>query len=121
MATTKEDLRQKLEEERHRILAEIDSLQYLHADGLAITTENDHYSNHMADLATDTFEEEKGLALEGNLRRLLRDTEEAIHRFDEGTYGICSNCGQPIPIERLEAMPEATLCIDCKRKQEAGR
>ncbi len=118
MATTLESLRQKLEQERARILEEIDSLSYIHADGLGTTTENDHYSNHIADVATETFEEEKGLALEMNLRRLLQATEEALQRFDRGTYGICSNCGKPIPLERLEALPEATLCIDCKRRQE---
>jgi len=119
MAVTKESLRERLLEERQRLLEEIDALGYLHADGLGTTTEYEHYSNHMADIATETFEHEKDLALEQNLRRQLQMTEEALRRFDQGRYGICANCGEPIPMERLEALPQATLCIRCKRQEEA--
>ncbi len=119
MAITLQSLREKLVQERARLLEEIDSLSYIHSDGLGTTTENDHYSNHIADVATETFEEEKGLALEWNLRRLLQETEDALRKFEQGTYGICANCGRPIPLERLEALPHATLCVQCKRLQEA--
>ena len=44
--------------------------------------------------------------------------EGALKRIEAGTYGICENCGRPINIERLEAMPWVTLCIDCKREAE---
>lgn len=118
MDTTKEALRQRLLEERQRLLEEIDAMGYLHSDGLSTTTEYEHYSNHMADIATETFEHEKDLALEMNLRRQLRATGEALRRMDEGSYGICANCGEEIPLERLEALPYATLCIRCKKKQE---
>ena len=46
--------------------------------------------------------------------------DAALQRIEAGTYGKCVNCGAPIPEERLEAMPWATLCIDCKRKEERG-
>ncbi len=118
MAATREELRQRLLEEREKLLDEIDALGYLHSDGLGTTTEYEHYGNHMADIATETFEHEKDLALEMNLRRQLQMTEDALRRMDDGTYGICSNCGEPIPLERLEALPQAILCIRCKRKQE---
>ncbi len=118
MATLKEDLRERLLEDRNRLREEIDALAYLHADGLGTTTEYEYYGNHMADIATETFEHEKDLALEWNLRRQLQMTDEALHRFEEGTYGICANCGQRIPLERLEALPQATLCIRCKRLEE---
>lgn len=119
MKTTMKEMRQRLLEERERLLEEIDALDYLHSDGLSTTTEYEHYGNHPADIATETFEHEKGLALEMNLRRQLQMTEDALRRFDAGTYGVCSNCGEPIPIERLDALPQADLCIKCKRKQEA--
>lgn len=119
MAITLQSLREKLQQERAQILEEIDALAYLHAEGLGITTENKHYSNHPADIASETFEQEKDLALEMNLRRLLQMTTEALRRFDQGTYGICSNCRQPIPLDRLDAVPHATLCVKCKMRQEA--
>lgn len=71
-------------------------------------------SNHIADNATDVMEQEKDLALSSNLRDRLRDTEHALERLDEGTYGICERCGKPISPERLDALPSATLCIECK-------
>ncbi|MHB0870710.1 MAG: TraR/DksA family transcriptional regulator, partial [Chloroflexota bacterium] len=114
----KEEMRERLLGERRKLLEEIDALGYLHADGLSTTTEYEHYGNHMADIGTETFEHERDLALEINLRRQLQATEDALRRFAKGTYGICSNCGQPIPLERLEALPQATLCIRCKRQQE---
>lgn len=53
-------------------------------------------------------------------RKLMSKIEEAIQRIDDGEYGICESCGEDISIERLEARPVTTLCIDCKKKQEAG-
>jgi DnaK suppressor protein len=49
---------------------------------------------------------------------VLAEIEAALKRIDDGTYGICTNCGKEIPPERLEARPWATLCIDCKRQRE---
>lgn len=51
-------------------------------------------------------------------RRLLSKIDEAIARIDDGTYGICEDCGEEIGIKRLEARPVTTLCIDCKTIQE---
>jgi len=52
-----------------------------------------------------------------NLQEQLIDVNKAVERIDEGIYGICTNCGQPIQAERLEALPSAELCIDCQRKE----
>ena len=49
-----------------------------------------------------------------------RTSTRRSKRIEDGTYGTCENCGQAIDVERLEAMPWATLCIDCKRKAERG-
>jgi RNA polymerase-binding protein DksA len=75
---------------------------------------------HMADTATETVEREIGNTLELHDERLLVAIDAALGRIEAGTYGKCVNCGAQIPEERLEAMPWATLCIDCKRKEERG-
>ena len=67
--------------------------------------------------ATESFELEKRLALEKRLRDLLAETEHALHKFDERTYGLCDSCGQPIDPARLEALPQANLCLSCKAQQ----
>jgi DnaK suppressor protein len=75
---------------------------------------------HMADTATETVEREIGNTLEEHDERLLEAIDAALQRIESGTYGKCVNCGAQIPEERLEAMPWATLCIECKRKEERG-
>jgi DnaK suppressor protein len=75
---------------------------------------------HMADTATETVEREIGNTLEEHDVRLLGAIDAALQRIETGTYGKCVNCGAQIPEERLEAMPWATLCIECKRKEERG-
>lgn len=68
-----------------------------------------------ADTATVTVDREVDYTLEGHSERVLQEIEAALQRIEEGTYGLCQNCGKPIAEERLEAMPYATLCIECKR------
>jgi DnaK suppressor protein len=75
---------------------------------------------HMADTATETLGREIDYTLEESDARLLAAIDQALTRIDAGTYGVCVNCGAQIAPERLEAMPWATLCIDCKRKEERG-
>jgi DnaK suppressor protein len=75
---------------------------------------------HMADTATETVGREIDYTLEEADVRLLGAIDGALARIDEGTYGVCVNCGAQIAPERLEAMPWATLCIDCKRREERG-
>lgn len=67
--------------------------------------------------ATESLELERRLALEKQIREQLADVEAALVKFDEGTYGNCENCGQPIAPERLEALPQAKLCVACKELQ----
>ena len=75
---------------------------------------------HMADVATETFDRELDYTLEDNDQTVLAEIDAALKRIDEGTYGICTGRGEQIPAERLEAMPWAALCIDCKREVERG-
>ena len=67
--------------------------------------------------ATESFELEKRLALERQIRDQLVEVEHALAKFEEGTYGLCDNCGQSIDPARLEALPQATLCLNCKALQ----
>ena len=71
--------------------------------------------------ATESFELEKRLALEKQIKDQLAGIEHALHKFDEGTYGSCDNCGQPIDPARLEALPQASLCLSCKAKNAKGK
>jgi RNA polymerase-binding transcription factor DksA len=73
--------------------------------------------NHLADTASETYERELDEGLEQDAQGQLREVEAALQRLEEGTYGTCSACGKAIPVERLEAVPWTTLCIDDARKQ----
>jgi DnaK suppressor protein len=64
--------------------------------------------------ATETLELEKRLVLENRIRQELAGIEHALEKFEKGTYGLCDNCGKPIAPERLEALPQASLCMECK-------
>jgi DnaK suppressor protein len=75
--------------------------------------------DHIADSATETFMRELDEGLEENADHILAEIEAALARIDDGTYGRCAKCGQPIATERLEAVPYATLCIDDKRALES--
>lgn len=75
------------------------------------TGELSHYDNHPADMGTEQFERGKDLALNEHAEKELEDINEALHAIDEGTYGICTECGEDIPFERLQAMPETDRCV----------
>lgn len=67
--------------------------------------------------ATESFELERRLTLEKRLRDQKADVEHALQKFEDGTYGLCDNCGKPIAPARMEALPRASLCLDCKARQ----
>lgn len=72
--------------------------------------------NHLADTASETYERELDEGLEEDAQAQLREVEAALGRLEAGEYGTCSACGKAIPVERLEAVPWTTLCIDDARK-----
>lgn len=74
------------------------------------------YGNHMADDAAYAYEQTKSLSLEQNTKGLLIQVNEALHRFSDGTYGVCTDCGQSIDPARLEAIPYTSRCIRCAQK-----
>jgi RNA polymerase-binding transcription factor len=71
-----------------------------------------------ADSGAKTFGREHEQALADRVAEALDQTERAIARVDEGTYGNCESCGKPIGEARLEAYPRATLCVACKQREE---
>jgi RNA polymerase-binding protein DksA len=120
MSTTidTERFRTRLLDERKRVKEAID---YLHEDNpgnIQDEAQDSTADNHPADVATVTFDRELDYSLEENEERMLAAINAALARIDDGAYGICNTCGQPIGEERLEALPWTTQCIDCKRKEE---
>jgi YteA family regulatory protein len=71
-----------------------------------------NYDNHPGDLATELFEREKDIALNDLHEKELEDIEAALESIESGDYGVCKTCGQDIPIERLEAVPQTLYCKD---------
>ena len=73
-----------------------------------------------ADMAYDYAYRSRRLSLLEQLEDQLADVDKALKRIEEGTYGICTNCGNNILPERLEALPSAELCIDCQRQKSVN-
>jgi DnaK suppressor protein len=71
-----------------------------------------------ADVGSTNFERDHEMSLANNARELLDQTRSALKHIAAGTYGICDNCGQPIGKGRLQAFPRATLCVQCKQREE---
>jgi DnaK suppressor protein len=78
------------------------------------------YDQHSADLAFSTFERSKDLGLKDGLEIDLAKVRLALERIDRGTYGYCLSCGNPLSQGRLNAMPDAELCVTCQEKQEVA-
>ena len=115
MTTNFKILRSRLESERERLIEEFEQLK-----ASANTTEERREGSPFGkreEEATETLELEKRLALEKRIREQLVGVEHALHKFEEGTYGLCDSCGQPIDPAPLEALPQASLCMNCKAQQ----
>jgi len=108
-------LRSRLESEHKKLTEEIEQLKA----GMRPADERREGSpfGKREEEATETFELEKRLVLENRIKGELAKVEQALKKFDEGTYGKCDSCGQLIDPARLEALPQARLCVSCKAKQ----
>jgi len=109
------ELRSRLESERKHLVQELEQLM-ASAHPTDERREGSPFGKREEE-ATETSELEKRLALEGRARGLLAEVEHALEKFEQGTYGLCDKCGQPIIPERLEALPQASLCLKCKEKE----
>lgn len=78
----------------------------------------DGAGDDQADTGTKNITRESEMALAANAREMLEQDERALERLDAGTYGLCESCGNPIGKARMQAFPRATLCVECKQKQE---
>jgi len=102
------DVRAALEAERTELLAELSGVG---------DKAGDHYDANFADSSQVTAERGEAEALASKLRATLADVERALAKLDDGSYGQCEQCGQPIGDARLEAMPTARRCISCASKR----
>ena len=112
--------RSKLEDERGRVVGALENLRSENSGSMDDEVDESHFDNHLAETASVTTDREIDYSLEENEARVLAAIDAALKRIDNGTYGRCDRCGQPIEPERLEALPWATLCIADKRREEQG-
>ncbi|MEU2619282.1 TraR/DksA C4-type zinc finger protein [Streptomyces sp. NPDC007157] len=111
-----EEARTELMTEALRLRTELDASDSALA-GL-MRDSGDGAGDDQADTGTKNITREHELALAANAREMLEQTERALGKLDAGTYGLCENCGNPIGKARMQAFPRATLCVECKQKQE---
>jgi RNA polymerase-binding transcription factor DksA len=114
----------RLLEERNRVVRELGkyndafNLSAIDAGG-----ELSAYSFHMADQGTDAMEREKAFLFASQEGRFLWHIDQALRRLyrDPDNFGKCHNCGKELSFERLDALPHARYCIDCKQREEDGK
>lgn len=112
-------LRQLLITERAKLAGEIKSIAHD-----AATSPRDAsgdlsaYTVHMADMAADTYERELSMNIVSSEQEILYQIDDALKRLDDGSFGVCQQCTQPITMSRLKAVPYASLCINCQRVKE---
>jgi RNA polymerase-binding transcription factor DksA len=109
-----DEFRTLLEQERERLAK---AVKFLHDENPGSLTDelgeiNDGgFDNHLGDAATATYDRELDEGLEEGAQQTLEDVEAALKRIDDGTYGTCEVGGEPIPVERLRAIPWARTCV----------
>jgi len=106
--------RKWLEERRARLLAALSG-----TESSMDASERPGLGTHMADNASEVFEQAKNLAVHQQLHVTLALVEKALHKMDQGAYGQCEKCGEKIDPARLKALPYATLCMSCQARAES--
>lgn len=106
--------RKSMNGERKRILSTIASLHEELGSSLSDETDENGLETHLGDVATVTFLRERDLSIEEHEERILSDIDAALKRMQLGTFGDCDECRQPIPENRLQALPWAAHCITCQ-------
>ena len=120
MAVDLDRFRDLLNEERRRVVGAIEYLQKENPGSLQDEVQDETTDDHLAETATATLDREIDYTLEENAENVLAAIDSALERVEDGTYGKCLSCGKEIAEDRLAAIPWATLCIDCRRKEERG-
>jgi len=109
------ELHKRLEEELERLNSELEQFK-LDTKSAKEAHEGSPFGK-TGEEATETFEFGKRVALEQQLADALIEVNHAMEKYEAGTYGTCDSCGQPIDPARLEALPHASLCLNCKASQ----
>jgi len=123
VAASGETVRERLHEERRRILAVIADIEAERTDDLGSVTDASTLGGsrqHLADIASELYERERGLGLAEDFRAELAEVDAAFLRVDAGTYGVCVSCACVIDEARLAAMPAASRCVNCQAKAEVA-
>jgi DnaK suppressor protein len=111
-----DEVRGELNADRERLRSELNMAEHELHD--LMRDAGDGAGNDQADVGSTTFERDHEMSLANNAREMLAQTERALARIDDATYGVCESCGQPIGKMRLMAFPRATLCLSCKQREE---
>jgi RNA polymerase-binding transcription factor DksA len=113
----------RLTDERRRLRQELSEMEQhqIKTEEKPVADVSGSYDDDLVDVATETFEREKGLALESSVQGMLQMVEDALRRTRSGTYGVCDGCGRLIDVNRLRAIPYTRLCIKCKEREERLR
>ena len=109
------ELYEKLKKEKAELLEKLEQLRVL-GQPSAERKEGSPFGKREEE-ADEASELEKRLALEERLGESLNEVEHALQKYEAGTYGLCDSCGQVIEQARLEAIPQASLCLSCKAQQ----
>jgi RNA polymerase-binding protein DksA len=112
-------IRKRLMEQREELQNQLTAIEES-ATGLSQSEMSGEvsYDEDFADAGSFTFEREKEFSIANNVTDLRSKTDRALHRIEEGSYGTCESCGQPIESARLKALPHVTLCLKCKKAEE---
>lgn len=116
-------IEKRLQEERRRALRSLGLFDKMaKADRESGDSDLSAYTDHMADQGTEAMEREKAALFATKEGRYLYRIEEALRRLynDPKTFGSCHTCGTDVGFERLDALPHARYCIDCKLKEEVA-
>ena len=113
-----DELQARLQQERAELEVQLATIE----DSSFAATQSDlsgdvGLDDEAADAGTATFEREKDLSIEQNVRDLLQKIDRALKRIEEGSYGFCQRCGRPIEKARIKALPYVDLCIKDAREQ----
>lgn len=119
MTDNLKQIRSRLEAEEKRLHDELAQLE-TEAQPTEARREGSPFGKREEE-ATESSDLEKRLAMEKRIGGALSEIEHALHKLDEGTYGLCDSCTKPISPDRLEALPQASLCVDCKAKGAKGK
>jgi DnaK suppressor protein len=107
-----DELRQRLETERAELQEQLTTIEETSfANSQSDISGEVSFDEENADAGTFTFERERDLSIENNVRDLMGKIDRALARMDDGVYGACSRCGRPIEKARLKALPYVDLCI----------